>query len=106
MDGRKTSLRISLACAAAFGLLQAGAASAEPASADPAYFAPDGRPARARAERGLGVAPAVFISAHGRSARLDTLEARDALSDARAMGQFMAGYPQPPVVTFDIEVRF
>lgn len=94
----KPAWRIAAACAA----LCACDASAEPATADPAYLEFDER----RARRGFPIADAIFLSAHGRAARLDTADARDAIGDARAMGKFLPGYPQPALVTFDIEVHF
>ncbi len=81
-----------------------GAAKAEPASADPAYA--EFR-ASARNIASFSFAGAeLSVAARGRRARADTALAREALDEARAMGKFMPGYPQPALVVVDVRIWF
>ncbi len=48
----------------------------------------------------------VLFAAVTRRARADTQLRRDYMKERLAMGKVYPGYPQPPLITFDIRVQF
>ncbi len=48
----------------------------------------------------------VLLAAVTRRARADTQLRRDYMKERLAMGKAFPGYPQPPLITFDVRVQF
>lgn len=77
----------------------ASEAMAEPATADPGLIAGPRPIGRTIGDFDFGAAKVSF-AATGRMAGIDTAIALEDLHDARGMGKFLPGYPQPAFVTF------
>lgn len=95
------------AIAAALILPMLAPVCAEPASADPAFQPIDGRIPHGARLAGFRIAGAqCSLAAKGRRAAVDTNFNRDELLNARAMSKFLPGYPQPPLMAFELHIWF
>lgn len=91
---------------AALALSAVSPARGEPASADPAFLPETGLGEAATLSQ-FEVAGATFsIAARGRRASIDTDLDYDMMKESLALGKFVSGYPQPPLMTIDVRLWF
>lgn len=95
------------AAVAAIALSMIECADAEPASADPTFMPPDGRPASPVTLSAFRLAGAnLSLAARGRRVSIDTRMRLENFKQARAMSKVFPGYPQPAILAFDLHVWF